>query len=171
LLIYVVPCPYIAFMILGVFHWTWEGRMAVEQGESGTPQASVQRTAKGTRQRRHPGGRRHKYTVRLSDEEKVRVEARALVAGVSVPRLLVEAALADDARTLSERRALIAEFLGARRLVAAVSNNVARLAETSGSGAEVPRELAATLHAAARVMARLDAATEQLGGDLGGERR
>lgn len=127
--------------------------------------------SKKARQRRQPGGRRHKYTVRLSDEEKVRIEARAIVAGVSVPRLLVEAALTADSQTLSERRALVAEFLGARRMVAAVSTNVMRLAESSESGKGTPPELAATLHAAARVMARLDAATAHLDGGQEGDRR
>lgn len=114
------------------------------------------------RQPRLPGGRRHKHTVRLSDAEQEQVAARAIVAGVSVPRLLVEAALAGDEQTASERRAMVAEFLAVRRLLLAVSNNVNQLAKVANATGEAPPELAATLHAAARVMTRLDSVTARL---------
>ena len=116
------------------------------------------------RRRRQPGGRPHQHLVRLSDEEQVQILARARVAGVSVPRLLVEAALAGDAQTASERRALVAEFLAARRLLARVSNNVNQLAAAANATGEVPAELHATMHAVARVTARLDASVAELNG-------
>ncbi|MGK5555832.1 plasmid mobilization protein [Actinomadura kijaniata] len=119
------------------------------------------------RQRRHPGGRRHQALVKMSDEEYLQIAARAAVAGVSVPRLLVEAALAGDQQAASERRALVAEFLAVRRLLAAVSNNVNQLAMVANATGEVPAQLLATLHAVARVTARLEAATDELGGPVG----
>jgi hypothetical protein len=114
------------------------------------------------RRRRLAGGRRHQHLVRLSDEEQVQILARARVAGVSVPRLLVESALAGDAQTASERRAQVTDLLGARRLLAAVSNNLNQLTRAANATGELPPELSATLHATARVIARLDAATAGL---------
>jgi hypothetical protein len=131
-------------------------------GEQASSEAGAGRRA--ARQRRQPGGRPHKHTVKLSEQEQLLIEARAVVAGVTVPRLLVESALAGDAQTASERRALLAEFFGARRLLAAVSNNVNQLAAAANSTGEVPVELHATLHAVARVTARLDAAVTELTG-------
>lgn len=125
---------------------------------------------RGARQRREPGGRPYKHTVRLSEQEQAHIAARARGAGVSVPRLLVESALAGDAQTASERRALVAEFLGTRRLLAAVSNNVNQLAAAANATGEVPPELHATLHAVARVTARLDAAMADLTGVPQGKR-
>lgn len=116
------------------------------------------------RRRRLPGGRPHQHLVRLSDEEQVQIVARARVVGVSVPRLLVEAALAGDAQTASERRALVAEFLATRRLLARVSNNVNQLAAAANATGEVPAELRATMHAVARVTARLEASVAELTG-------
>ncbi|MEO3822771.1 MobC family plasmid mobilization relaxosome protein [Actinomadura sp. B10D3] len=81
---------------------------------------------------------------------------------MSVPRLLVEAALAGEAQTASERRAMVAEFLATRRLLARVSNNVNQLAAAANATGEVPAELRATMHAVARVTARLDASVAEL---------
>lgn len=121
----------------------------------------------GARQRRLPGGRRHGIYVRLSDQELQTLEDRAAAAGVSVPRLLVEAALAGDAQTASERRALVVELLGARRLTAAVGNNLNQLTRVANATGEVPPELSATLHATARAIGRIDA----VAGEFGSPRR
>jgi len=116
------------------------------------------------RLRRQPGGRPHAVKVLLSDAERERITARAAELGVSVPRLLVEAALADGTRqTVSERHGLLAEFTGARRLVAKVSNNLNQLTAAMHSTGEVGPQLEATLHAAARTLARLERAAEVLG--------
>lgn len=129
--------------------------MAVEEARSEGTSAR--------RQRRLPGGRRHKFTVRLSDGELAEIQARATSAGISVPRLLAEAALAGDARTASERRALVVELLGARRLTAAVGNNLNQLTRVANATGEIPAELSATLHAVARTISRLESAADGLG--------
>lgn len=92
------------------------------------------------------------------------MKARAAGVGVSVQRLMVEAALAGDVRTVSERRGMVAELAGALRLVGAISNNVNQLARAYNASGEVPAETAATLHAAARALARLNEAVDELGG-------
>lgn len=114
------------------------------------------------RLRRHPGGRRNVVKVLMTDAEAAAVRDRAAQVGVSVPRLLVESALAGDARTVSERHALVEEFLGARRLVAAVSRNLNQLTVGLHSTGRARPELETALHAAARTLARLDGAVEDL---------
>jgi uncharacterized protein (DUF1778 family) len=145
-----------------------EGCGVVGDPSGQKPMASSRRRA---RQPRVSGGRPHKHTVRLSDKEQEQIEARAIVAGVSVPRLMVESALAGDAETASERRALVAEFLAVRRLLSAVSNNVNQLAKVANSTGETPPELSATLHATARVIKRLDNATARLAPNHRGARQ
>lgn len=132
---------------------------AGEQRSGGVPAAR-----KPSRQRRQPGGRKNVAFVRLSVEEKAALEARAERLGVSVPRLLVESALAGNVQTLTERRALIAELLAVRRLLAALSNNVNQLARIANATGQVPAEFGATTAAVARAAARLDAVVAELNG-------
>jgi len=107
---------------------------------------------------RREGGRRHQVKVRLSEEEYAAVGARAAAARVSVPRLLVEAALAGDAVTASERRALISELLAARRMVAAMGGNLNQLARMANTAGQVRPEVTAAAEAAQRAADRLAAA-------------
>jgi hypothetical protein len=115
------------------------------------------------RQRRHQGGRRHRHTVRLSEDEQRVIAARAGEAGVSVPRFLTEAGIAGDAGTASERRAAAAELLAVRRLLAAIGVNLNQLAKAANATGEHPPALEATLHATARILARLDEVTAAYG--------
>lgn len=127
-------------------------------------QVGEDRGRRAVRQRRQPGGRPYKHTVRLSDQEQLQIEARAIVAGVSIPRLLKEAALAGDERTASERRAIGSELAAVRRFLAALSNNVNQLAMVANSTGEVPPQLVPTMHAVARATARLNAVMGELTG-------
>jgi len=77
---------------------------------------------------------------------------------VSVPRLLVEAALAGDAVTASERRALISELLGARRMVVAMGGNLNQLTRMANTAGRVRPEVTAAAEAAQRAADRLAAA-------------
>ena len=129
-----------------------------------SPSEDRPRARKPARRQRTAGGRKGAFLVRVTDEEEHELKGRAAAVGVSVPRLMVESALAGSAQTVSERRALVAEFSGAIRLLGAVSNNVNQLARAYNASGQVPAELSATLHAATRVIARLDAAVEQFGG-------
>lgn len=133
-----------------------------------TEGSGPERPVRRTRLRRQPGGRRHTVWVRLSDREKAQLEERAKAGGVSVPRLLVESALLGDAQTAGERRQAIAELLGARRMVAAVGNNLNQLTRTANATGELPPQLGATLHAAFRVLQRLDAAAAPFDRGSGG---
>ena len=73
----------------------------------------------------------------LSVEEQRRLRERAGELGVSVPRLMVEAAL-SAVETPAERREWIAELFELRRLLATVANNVNQLAKTANISGELP---------------------------------
>ncbi|REE98989.1 mobilization protein MobC [Thermomonospora umbrina] len=111
---------------------------------------------------RHPGGRKRAVKVLLTEEERATIVRRAEAARVSIPRLLVEAALSGNARTATERRAIVIEVLAVRRLVAALGNNVNQLAKVANSTGEIPDQLPAVLDAVQRVLDRLDATASEL---------
>jgi hypothetical protein len=119
------------------------------------------------RQRRQEGGRPYKHTARLSADEQAIVGARAGEAGVSVACFLAEAALVGDARMASERRAAAAELLAVRRLLAAIGGTLDQLADTAHATDRCPPALEATLeetmHATARILARVDEVTAAYG--------
>lgn len=110
------------------------------------------------------GGRRLRHEVKVSVEEEARLVLLAAGLGVSVPRLLVESALASERGvTVSERRDALAALLAAHRLLARVSTNVNQLARVANATGAVGAELSATLEAVRRVSGRLDVAVEGLG--------
>jgi Bacterial mobilisation protein (MobC) len=129
-------------------------------GRSARPVPAAVRGA--ARMRRQPGGRGHQVKVRLNDAEYAATAARAAGARVSMQRLLVEAALAGDAATASERRALVAELLAARRLVLAMGNNLNQLARVANSTGFVRPEVSAAAAAAARAVQRLEDAAHAI---------
>ena len=80
-----------------------------------------------TRRQRQAHPPQAEQKVKLTIEKKEQLRARASELGVSVPRLMVEAAL-SGVETPAERRAWIAELFELRRLAATVANNVNQLA-------------------------------------------
>ncbi len=74
--------------------------------------------------------------VKLSVAEDERLRERAAALGVSVPRLMVEAAL-SGVETPAARRQMIADLFEARRLLATVANNVNQLAKLANTSGEV----------------------------------
>ena len=77
---------------------------------------------------REAAPRRVYQQVKLTEEERDQLRARAAELGVSVPRLMVESAL-SGVETPTERRRMVAELFEARRLLATVANNVNQLAQ------------------------------------------
>lgn len=118
----------------------------------------------GGRQRRAAGGRRRAFLVRVTDAQHQALIERASGIGVSVPRLMVEASLAGDGQTVSERQGLVVELSVAKRLTAAIGNNLNQLARAVNATGERPDELSVTLEATRRVMGRLEAAVRALDG-------
>ena len=73
----------------------------------------------------------------VTESEREQLRARAAELGVSVPRLMVESALSDDAWTATDRRRLLAELFETRRLLATVANNVNQLARSANISGQV----------------------------------
>ena len=76
--------------------------------------------------------------VKMTGAERDQLRARAAELGVTVPRLLVESALAEGTVTGTERRAEMVELFEVRRLLATVANNVNQLARLANTAGEVP---------------------------------
>jgi hypothetical protein len=109
------------------------------------------------RQRRAnvPGGRRHYHRVGVTPEEEALLLQRAAAARVTVPRLLVESALAAQGETATDRASHLTELFHARRLLAAVSNNLNQIARATNATGELQDELGETLRAVQLVAARV----------------
>ena len=100
--------------------------------------------------------RRVYQQVKLTDEERDQLRARAAQLGMSVPRLMVESAL-SGVETPTERRRMVAELFEARRLLATVANNVNQLARTANISGQVSegRRLEQTLGEVDELVAEL----------------
>jgi len=110
------------------------------------------------------GGRQHRHEVKVSPEEEAVLARLAAQQGVSVPRLLVEAAVASErAETTTERKDAIVELFKLYRLLASVSNNVNQIAKVANASGEVSEDLQGTLAAVRRVAGRIDEAVDGLG--------
>ncbi len=110
------------------------------------------------------GGRRERHVVRVTAEEELRLTVRANEQGITVPRLLVEAALADRMAglTSTERREAIAELFAVRRLLAGVANNLNQVARVANVTDELPDNAAVSIDAIRRMVPRIEAAVEGL---------
>ena len=121
------------------------------------------------RRRRVEGGRQHRHVVRVTPEEEARLLALALKYHVSVPKLLVDSALAGGAgaaatRSLARDEILI-ELFGAHRLLAGVANNVNQIAKATNATGEVQEATTVTLAKVREVAMRIDDVVDQLGSE------
>lgn len=120
------------------------------------------------RRQRQPnldGGRRSRFDVKTSPEDAARLRALAAAAGITVPRFLVEAAFADLGETATDRTEKLTEFLRARRLMAAVSNNLNQLTKAANATGEVHEDLQLTLARVRHVADQIDEALTGLNGN------
>src|SRR5512144_960559 len=99
------------------------------------------------RQRGVRGGRVVAHKVKVTGEQEARLQGLAAEQGVSVSRLLVEAATAGDGWTPAQRRALVRELLAARRDLAGLATNVNQLARWANTVEQFPPEAAQRLPA------------------------
>ena len=130
--------------------------LAAGRGESAV-NAETDRRPKGrTRRAREPLRREVIQKVKLTDEERDRLRARAAELGMSVPRLLVESAL-SGVETPTERRRTVAELFEIRRLLSTVANNVNQLARSANISGQVAsgRRLEQTLAKVDELIAQL----------------
>ena len=141
----------------------WAGRVscvaAEELSEPAPPRRVGRRRAANAR-----GGRQHRHEVKVTAEEEARLLALAVEQGVTVPRLLVESALAGPVgETASERRVLLTELFAVHRTVAGVANNVNQIARKLNTTYELAAETSQVLDAARSTMQRIDGVIDRLG--------
>lgn len=106
--------------------------------------------------------RTKRYTVKVTPSEQTALEARAAEAGIDVPRLLFEAALAPDVETHAERKQAIAELFALRREVASIANNANQLAKYANTEHRFPKEAEAVLREFRELYPQLSAAVDRL---------
>jgi hypothetical protein len=114
------------------------------------------------RRRRVPGGRQHRHEVKVTPEEEARLLRLALEQRVTIPRLMVEAALAGGAQTASMSRDVLEELFRMHRLLATIANNVNQIAKATNATFETQPETFATLEAVRRTAERIDDAVDAL---------
>lgn len=109
------------------------------------------------------GGRRAEHRVKVSSEEEGALLRLANERGITVPRLLVEAALSGErSETHTERQNLIAMFFQLHRLLANVANNVNQIARATNATREFQPETFETLDDVRRVAMRLDELIDEM---------
>jgi hypothetical protein len=108
------------------------------------------------------GGRQHSHRVLVTPEEEARLVALAERQRVSVPRLLIEAALAGAGETPTQRRHAMVALFGLRRSLAGLATNVNQLAAHANATERFPREADDVLPDIRRVVDRIDQAIDEL---------
>ncbi len=91
----------------------------------------------------------------MTAEEEAQLVIRAGREGVTVPNLLVNAALSERVETPTERRAIIVELMALHTLLARVSNNVNQIARHANAGDEFPQDAKAALAYVRQVAQRI----------------
>ncbi len=133
-------------------------------GEMGATSAvSPARSLGRRRQANVAGGRPRKHEVKVSPAEAEALAEIAQTQGVSVPRLLVEAALSGTGETSAQRREAMVELFAVHRKLAAISNNVNQMAKAANATHEMPEEMAATLAAVKATAFRIDDVLKAIG--------
>lgn len=118
------------------------------------------------RRRNVKGGRVARHIVKVSPEEEGQLLALALQYKVTVPKLLVDSALAGGAAAAaaneSVRHEVIAQMFATHRLLAGLANNVNQMAKATNATGEPQVEMSATLDAVRRTAQRIGAAIDEL---------
>lgn len=109
-----------------------------------------------------PAGAKKRRDVWITVEEEAALVARAEREKVTVPNLLVSAALAEHTDSPTERRAIGAELMQLHNLLARSSNNINQLARQANATGEFPVEALEALKHLRSVAMRIDRAIEGL---------
>jgi hypothetical protein len=110
------------------------------------------------------GGRMHRHEVKVSPEEEAKLLALAEKHRVTIPRLLIAAALSEESESPSERRDQFMQLSALQRLVGAVANNINQSARHATATGQVPAEAAASIAHAKSVIIRIDRQLADLAG-------
>lgn len=100
--------------------------------------------------------------VRVTDMEEAQLRLRADDENVTIPRLLIERALADGGETPSQRREALVELFRVRRQLAGLATNVNQIAHAVNTDGRMPIGSAAELAQIEDVVGKIDAAIEAL---------
>lgn len=106
--------------------------------------------------------RDRRYIVKVNAEEDAQLRARAVVAGVTVSRLLFESAMNAHIETDTARKEVVSEVFAVRRLMANVANNVNQLARYANSESVFPAEAEAVVAEYRAIVPRLSDALDRL---------
>lgn len=99
------------------------------------------------RRRRVEGRRDHRTVIKHSDEEWARVQALALVHGVSVPRLYERSLHAGDVVAAARLSRLVTEMIVVARVMGKTAVNLNQLARVANATGEVQaRQVLAAAH-------------------------
>lgn len=109
-----------------------------------------------------PAGTKKRRDVWVTAEEEAALIAKAARQKVTVPNLLLTAALSDGSETPTERRAAMAELMAIHTLLARVSNNVNQIARHANAGDEFPQDAKAALAYVREVAMHIDKTIEGL---------
>jgi hypothetical protein len=131
------------------------GECVTEQNES-RPRLSKRRRENS------PAGTKKRREVWVTAGEEAALVARAAREKVTVPNLLITAALSESSETPTERRAAMAELMALHTLLARVSNNVNQIARHANAGDEFPQDAKAALAYVREVAMRIDRTIEGL---------
>lgn len=110
------------------------------------------------------GARQHAHQVKVTAQEEAALTRLAAKHGVSVPRLLVESALAPTGEGVGERRDAMRNLFALRRQLAGLATNVNQIAHAVNTDGRMPVGTAAALGSIEDVVARIDAAIDGLAG-------
>jgi hypothetical protein len=104
--------------------------------------------------------------VRVTPEEEGRLLVLAGQYRVSVPKLLVDSALAGGAASAAEnssvRHELLSQMFGTHRVLAGVARNVNQMAKATNATGDVRAEMVATLAKVRELADRIDAFVDEL---------
>lgn len=126
---------------------------------------AANRAHRSARRRREnvAGGRSSRHEVRVSPEEEGILLRLALAQNVTIPRLLVESALASETiETATDRKQVIASLFAMHRLLAGIANNVNQIAKATNATHEVQPATVQTLAKVREVAERIDETIDAL---------
>jgi hypothetical protein len=109
-----------------------------------------------------PAGSKKRRDLWVTVEEEAALVARAEREKVTVPNLLISAALSDRTDLPTERRAIAAELMSLHNLLARSSNNINQIARQANATSEFPVEAREALKHIRSVAMRIDDAIDGL---------
>lgn len=122
------------------------------------------RAGKRRRRANEAGGRDIRREVTVTAEEDAKLIELAAAQGVTVPRLLFEAALSPNpGETATQRRDLGVLLFDLRRILAMAGSNINQIARKANVNDEFPGEARAALRQMRGLMERIDQAIDGLG--------